>query len=176
MTISFLIIGIIVSLFFGIGTASAQENNTQDFGISVETDEKLIADLTPMLPYLAIVVVGIIVGIFVVIKKISSNDDDLDDDFEEESEEPLFENPEFQEIKTGTEADDANTLDPEDLIQNKVRMISKLQENKIGDHEKLEEIKKTLIDFGSFTKEDNDYLEEQFAEYEKIANPEDERK
>ena len=156
MTVSFLIIlGIIVSLSFGLVTALAQENNTQDFGISVETDEKLIADLIPMLPYLAIVVIGIIVGIFVVIKKISSNNDDLDDDFEEDSE-PLFENPEFQEIKTGAEADDENTLDPDDLIQNKVRMISKLQENKIGDHEKLEEIKKTLIDFGSFTKEDND--------------------
>lgn len=171
MTVSFLTIGIIVFLSFGLVSASAQENNTQDFGISVETDEKLIADLTPMLPYLGIAAVGIIVGIFLVIKKLGSNDDDLEDDFEEDSEEPLFENPEFQEIKT--DADDANALDPEVLIQHKIRMISKLQENKIGENEKLEKIKKDLKDYGTFTKEDNDYLEEQFAEYEKIANPED---
>lgn len=174
MTVSFLIIlGIIVSLSSGLVTASAQENNTADFGISVEPDEELISNLTPMLPYLIIVVVGIIVVIVVVIKKISNNDDDIDDDFDEETEEPLFENPEFQGIKTGVETDDANALDPEVLIQNKVRMISKLQENKIGDEEKLEKIKKDLIDYGSFTKADNDYLEKQFAEYEKIAHPED---
>jgi hypothetical protein len=174
LTVSFLIIlGIIVSLSYGLDTASAQENNTADFGITVETDEKLIADLTPMLPYLGIAAVGIIVAIFLVIKKLGSNDDDLEDDFEEDSEEPLFENPEFQEIKTDAEADDANALDPEVLIQHKIRMISKLQENKIGENEKLEKIKKDLKDYGTFTKEDNDYLEEQFAEYEKIANPED---
>jgi len=174
LTISFLIIlGIIFSISFGIDTASAQENNTADFGISVETDEKLIADLTPLLPYFVIIVVGIIVGIFLVIKKLGSNDDDLDDDFEEDSEETLFENPEFQEIKTDAETDDVNALDPEVLIQHKIRMISKLQENKIGENEKLEKIKNNLKDYGTFTKEDNEYLEKQFVEYEKIANPED---
>ena len=163
----------IFSLSLGIGTASAQENNTTDFGISVETDEKLISDLTPILPYLGIAAAVIIVVIFLVIKKLGSNDDDLEEDFEDDSEEPLFENPEFQEIKTDAEADDANALDPEVLIQHKIRMISKLQENKIGENEKLEKIKNDLKDYGTFTKEDNEYLEEQFAEYEKIANPED---
>ena len=173
MTISTLIIlGIIFTLSFGFGTVSAQENNTQDFGFSVETDEGLISELSTILPYLVIVIVGIIIGIFVILRKII-NKDVLDDDFDDDSGETYFESPDIPEIKTGTEPDDSNTLDPEYLIQNKVRLISKLQENSIGDYERLEKIKKDLIDFGSFTKEDNDYLEEQFAEYEKISKPED---
>lgn len=171
MTNSFLIIlGIIFTLSFG--TVSAQENNTQDFVISVETDENLISELAPMLPYLVIIIVGIIIGIFVILRKII-NKEVLDDDFEDEPRETYFESPDIPEIKTGVEYDDSNTLDPEYLIQNKIRMISKLQENSVGDYEKLEKIKKDLIDYGSFTKADNDYLEEQLAEYEKIAKPED---
>ena len=173
MNISFLTIGIIACLSFGLSTASAQENNTQDFGISVEPDEKLIADLTPMLPYLAIVGVGIIVGIFVVLKKISSNDDDLDDDFEEDSEESTSLNPEFQDNEDDSESDSEDHLDPDIIIQNKLLMIINLQENKIGDHEKLEEIKKSLIDDGSFSLADTEYIEEKLEELEKKVKSKD---
>jgi len=176
LTISFLIIlGIIVSFSFGLTTVSAQENKTLDLGISVEADEELIENLTPILPYLGIIVVGIIVGIVVIIKKSNRNDEDFEDEeFEDDSPESYFETPKFQEIHTQTDPDNVNALDPEYLIQNKVRMISKLQENKIGDNGKLEKIKKDLIDYGTFTKEDNEYLEEQFKEYEKITESKDE--
>jgi len=45
----------------------------------------------------------------------------------------------------------------------------------MGDYDKLEAIKKSLIDDGSFTQEANDYLEEKYAEYKKISkkDPED---
>jgi len=176
LTKSFLIIlGIIVSFSFGLITASAQENDTQDFGISVEADEELIKNLTPNLPYLGIIVTGIIAGIIIIIKKSNKNDEDFEDEeFEDDSPESYFETPKFQEIHTQTDPDNVNALDPEYMIQNKIRLISKLQENKIGDHENLEKIKKDLLDYGTFTKADNEYLEEQFKEYEKITESKDE--
>ncbi len=175
---SLFVLGIFFCLSFGGINAYGQENNTGEFGISIETDEKLVENLTPMLPYIAIIVVIVVVGIIVVLKKIVRNDEDYEDD-EVDDDSAMLDSlmeEKFQKIQTGTESDDTNALDPDYLIQNKVRMISKLQENKIGDHEKLEEIKKTLEDFGTFTQADNEYLEEQFKEYEKIAEPNSEEK
>ena len=51
------------------------------------------------------------------------------------------------------------------IIQDKLDIISKLKESEIGDNEKLETIKKLLIENGSFTQEDTDYLEKKYAEY-----------
>jgi len=171
MTRSLIFLGIIVCLSFGGITAYAQENNTEEFGISIETDEKLIETMTPMLPYIGIIAVVVVVGIIVVLKKVGRNDEEYEDD-EIDDDSAMLDSlmeEKFQKIQTETESDNTNALDPDFLIQNKVRMISKLQENKIGDHERLDEIKKTLVDFGSFTQADNEYLEEQFKEYEKIA-------
>ncbi len=172
------ILGLFVFLSLVGIDAFGQENSTEDFGISIETDEKLIETLTPMLPFIGIIIVIVVVAIILVLKRVNRNDDDYEDDEVDDDSEMLdsLMEEKFQKIQTGTESDNTDALDPDFLIQNKVRMISKLQENKIGDHERLEEIKKTLVDFGSFTQADNEYLEEQFKEYEKIAEHNSEEK
>jgi hypothetical protein len=109
------------------------------------------------------------VGIIVIIKKSNSDDDEFsDDEFEDDS---IIENstltPKFQDLQTGSQSDSSSGLEPHHIIEDKIQRILKLQENKIGDYDKLENIKKSLIDDGAFTKEDNDYLEEKFKEYKK---------
>ena len=77
--------------------------------------------------------------------------------------------PNFQEMQEDSQLDNIDDIEPEQIIENKLRIISKLQEYKIGDNHKLEEIKQLLIADGSFTQEANDYLEEKYEEYKKIA-------
>ena len=55
-------------------------------------------------------------------------------------------------------------------------MISKLQERKIGNYEKLEAIKKSMIADSSFSKKDNDYLQTKYEEYKKVIKKESEDK
>ena len=146
-----------------------EKNNSTDDPITFQVNEGLIEDLIPILPYLGIVIAGIIVGIIVIIKKSNSDDDEFsDDEFEDDS---IIETstltPKFQDLQTGSQSDSSNGLEPHHIIEDKIQRILKLQENKIGDYNKLEAIKKSLIDDGAFTKEDNDYLEEKFKEYKK---------
>jgi hypothetical protein len=108
------------------------------------------------------------VGIIVIVKKSNRNDDDFsDDEYEDDS---IIETssltPKFQDMQTGSSSDSLNDFEPQQIIEDKIRRISKLQENKIGDYNKLEEIKKSLIDDGTFTQASNDYLEEKYEEYE----------
>ena len=77
--------------------------------------------------------------------------------------------PNFQEMQEDSQLDNIDDIEPEQIIENKLRIISKLQEYKIGDNHKLEEIKQLLIADGSFTQEVNDYLEEKYEEYKKIS-------
>jgi len=60
------------------------------------------------------------------------------------------------------------------MMENKVRMVTTLQENNLGDYDRLENIKKDLIDSGTFTEESNDYLEENYEEYKKITRANEE--
>ena len=60
-------------------------------------------------------------------------------------------------------------IDPEQIIENKLHIIFKLQEYKIGDKNRLESIKDSLITDGVFTKKDNDYIETIYEQYKKIA-------
>ena len=55
------------------------------------------------------------------------------------------------------------------MIENKIRIILKLQEYKLGNYNKLEGIKKALITDGVFTQKDNEYVESTFEQYKKIA-------
>jgi len=68
-----------------------------------------------------------------------------------------------------SQSDNVDDIEPEQIIENKLHIISKLLEYKIGDYHKLELIKQSLIVDGSFTLEDNDYLEEKYEEYKKLA-------
>ncbi len=60
-------------------------------------------------------------------------------------------------------------IDLEQIIENKLRLIFKLQECSIGDKNRLESIKELLITDGVFTKKDNDYIEKIYEQYKKIA-------
>jgi hypothetical protein len=146
-----------------------EKNDSADDQVTIQINEGFIEELIPILPYLGIVIAGIIVGIIVLVKKSNRNDDDFsDDEYEDDS---IIETssltPKFQDMQTGSSSDSLNDLEPHQIIEDKIRRISKLQENKIGDYNKLEEIKKSLIDDGTFTQADNDYLEEKYEEYEK---------
>jgi len=48
-------------------------------------------------------------------------------------------------------------------------MILKLEKYHIGDKAKLDKIKNSLLVEGSFTKNDNDYIETSYEQYRKIA-------
>jgi hypothetical protein len=150
-----------------------EKNDSADDQVTIQVNEGLIEDLIPLLPYLGIVIVGIIAGIIVIIKKSNRNDDEFseDDEFEDDS---IIENSslkeKFQYMQTGSPSDSLNDLEPHQIIEDKLRRISKLQENKIGDYNKWEEIKKSLIDDGTFTQADNDYLEEKYEEYKNFES------
>ena len=58
----------------------------------------------------------------------------------------------------------------ERIIQNKIRMIKTLQNSQIGDYKRLESIYNSLTVDGSFSKKDNDYLENQYEEYKKLMH------
>ena len=75
----------------------------------------------------------------------------------------------FQEMQKDSQSDNVDDIEPEQIIENKLHIISKLLEYKIGDYHKLELIKQSLIADGSFTIEANDYLEAKYEEYKKIT-------
>ncbi len=65
---------------------------------------------------------------------------------------------------------DAADILPDQIIEDKIKKVTKLKENKIGDYEKLEGIKKSLINDGAFSQSDNNYLEEKYEEYENLES------
>ena len=80
----------------------------------------------------------------------------------------------FQDLQSKSPSNNANDIDPEKIVQSKLSIISKLQKYKIGDNDKLEAIKKPLIEDGSFTQEGYDYLEEKYGEYKKMTKKDSE--
>ncbi len=142
---------------------------------AIQALDKSIQDITNILPYLGIIIAGIIVGIIVIKKRNKEDDKDSEDyefyDDEEKGLTPRSKSmaPNFQEMQEDFQLDNIDDIEPEQIIENKLRIISKLQEYKIGDNHKLEEIKQLLIADGSFTQEANDYLEKKYEEYKKIA-------
>ena len=80
----------------------------------------------------------------------------------------------YQDRQRKSPSNNANDIDPEKIVLSKLSIISKLQKYKIGDNDKLEAIKKSLIDDGSFTQEGNDYLEEKYGEYKKMTKKDSE--
>jgi len=76
-------------------------------------------------------------------------------------------------MQKDSQSDKVDDIEPEQIIENKLHIISKLLENKIGDYHKLGLIKQSLIADGSFTLEANDYLEEKYEEYKKLSESKD---
>jgi hypothetical protein len=172
----------------GIPELTEQLDDIPDEVVSIQVDEESIKvfgesiqNLTNILPYLAIIIAGIIGGI-ILFKKRSNDDDegfveyDEEEDFVEyDDDEKVFTPrskpmaPNFQEMQKDSHIENIEDIEPDQIIENKLRIISKLEEYKIGDNHKLEEIKQLLIADGSFTQEANDYLEAKYEEYKKLT-------
>ena len=113
------------------------------------------------------------------IKRALGVDDGYDDDNDNWLEENLTTGgttmaQKYQDRQRKSPSNNANDINPEKIVQSKLSIISKLQKYKIGDNDKLEAIKKSLIDDGSFTQEGNDYLEEKYGEYKKMTKKDSE--
>jgi len=147
---------------------------------AIQALDKSIQDITNILPYLGIIIAGIIVGIIVIKKRNKEDDKDSEDyEFYDDEEKGLTPRSKpieqkFQEMQKGSLSNNVDDTEPEQIIENKLSIISKLQEFKIGDNHKLEEIKQSLIADGSFTQETNDYLEAKYEEYKKVIKKESE--
>ncbi len=148
-------------------------------GFTFQNNEKLIEDLIPILPYLGIVTAGIIGGIIALAIRKNKKVDKLLKAQENEYN-PVLENmsmaTKFLNKQTRSQADYEKKIPLEQIIKSKIRMISKLQERKIGNYEKLEAIKKSMIADSSFSKKDNDYLQTKYEEYKKVIKKESEDK
>ena len=115
---------------------------------TIQDTQETLEDFSTFLPYLGIIIVAIIAGILAIKLKNSKKGDELSEDYEYEDDSVIENAPptkKFQDMQTGSQSDSGNNMEPHKIIENKLQMISKLQENKIGDYEKLEEIKKSLI-------------------------------
>jgi len=155
-----------------------QVDDTIGEEVSLQMDEEAIQaldesiqDLSNLLPYFGIIIAGIIGGIIVIKKRSKADDEDPEDyEYYEDEEKGLTPRskpmaPNFQEMQKDSQSDNIDDIEPDQIIENKLSIISKLQEYKIGDNHKLEEIKQLLIADGSFTLEANDYLEAKYEEY-----------
>jgi len=153
-----------------------EKNDAPDLGFTLQNEE-LIEDLTPILPYLGIVIAGVIGGIIVIAIRNNKKVDKLLKEQENENN-PVIENmaiaTKFQKMQTRSQADYEKKIPLEQIIKKKVRVISKLQEHNIGNYEKLEAIKKSLIADATFTQKDNDYLQTKYEEYKKVIKKESE--
>ena len=165
----------------GIPELTEQLDDIPDEVVSIQVDEESIKvfgesiqNLTNILPYLAIIIAGIIGGI-ILIKKRSKKDDEEFAEYDDDDDEKVFTPrskpmaPNFQEMQKDSHIENIDDIEPDQIIENKLRIISKLEEYKIGDNHKLEEIKQLLIADGSFTQEANDYLETKYEEYKKLT-------
>jgi len=157
----------------------SEKKDAPDLGFTFQNNEKLIEDLIPILPYLGIVTAGIIGGIIALAIRNNKKVDKLLKAQENEYN-PILENmpmaTKFQNKQTRSQAGYEKKIPLEQIIKSKVRMISKLQERKIGNYEKLEAIKKSMIADSSFSKKDNDYLQTKYEEYKKVIKKESEDK
>ncbi len=146
--------------------------------VSIQMDEESVQNLSDILPYLGIIIAGVIGGIIIIKKRNSGKDDELSEDYEYDEKNSVIEDApltkKFQDMQTDSQSNDVNDFDPEKIIENNLRIISELQKHKIGDNDKLEAIKKSLIEDESFTQEASEYLEEKYEEYKKITKKDSE--
>jgi len=169
-----------VSLQIDEESVQMVEESAQMVVASIQADDESIQNLTNLLPYMGIIIAGIIGTIIVIKKRNTGKDDEDSEDFEYYDDEEKGLTPrskpieqKFQDMQKDSQLDNVGDEGPEQIIENKLHIISKLQEYKIGDYHKLEEIKQSLIADGSFTLEANGYLEEKYEEYKKLSESKD---
>ena len=150
-----------------------EKNELIDEPVSVKVDEKSVQDLFDFLPYAAVIFAGILGAVIVIKIRNKGKDDEFSEDYddEESKNENIIENAsiskKFQEMQDLT-SNNSNEVEIDEIIENKLHIITKLQEHQIGDNEKLENIKKSLVEKGSFSQEENDYLDLKYDEYKRI--------
>jgi protein-disulfide isomerase len=147
-----------------------------DEQITIQVDDSVVDGLNPILPYIGVGIAGII-AIIALIKIKGSKKDEFyaDDDYEENYDDQLEQNltagnlsmaKKYQDLQSDSSQSNLNEFDVEKLIQDKLRIISELQKHKIGNYQKLEKIKQSLIENESFNQEDGDYLQKKYEEYQ----------
>ena len=157
------------------------ENEIIDSTDEVVQSEESVVGLTTILPYLGIIIAAIIAGVVAMKIRNNKKGDELSEDYDNDAEEySVIENApltkKFQDMQTETQSDSENFVPLDQVIETKIQIISILQENKIGDHAKLDSIKISLFGDGTFTQEDNEYLEEKYEEFKKISKTDSEDK
>lgn len=148
-----------------------EKNGFSDKQITVQINEKFFEDMASDWPLLYITIASIIGGVIVAKFRIRRQHTKFPQDYDYEDNSmikdlPMTEN--FIDLQKESQIYEYSP-DKDKIIESRVHMILTLQENKIGDYEKLEDIKKSLICDGSFNLEDSIYLETKYQEFKKIA-------
>ena len=146
------------------------ENDATNSGITIQGNEDFIEDLTSILPYIVIIIV---LGIGAIVLKNKKRVGRSKNELDVESEYVVIENApilkKFQDMQVGQKSNSVKDVLPPQIIKNKLHIISKLQEYRIGDNDRLEAIKKSLKTGEIFTKNNDDYLKTKYEEYKKTT-------
>jgi len=138
-------------------------------------DAEETQEVSKFLIFLTIIAISVIVG-GIIVKIKSKKDDKVSEEIQYEdylADLPITER--FLDMQADSTSYSVKDEQLGEIIDSKVSLISKLQEKEIGDYEKLEHIKKSLIDKGLFTEDHHDYLESLNKEYEN-SNSKDEKR
>ena len=148
----------------------ANESDATNSGITIQGNEDFIEDLTLILPYIVIIIV---LGIGAIVLKNKKRVGRSKNELDVESEYVVIENApilkKFQDMQVGQKSNSVKDVLPPQIIKNKLHIISKLQEYRIGDNDRLEAIKKSLKTGEIFTKNNDDYLKTKYEEYKKTT-------
>ena len=141
----------------------------------IQITEGSTQNSSDILPYLGIIIAGVFVGIVAFKKRDMGTPQQIKVNIEpyEKPEDVVQErkstSQKLQERLSTLEPETVRSIDIESIIENKIQVILKLEEYKIGSKIRLEAIKNSLRIYGSFTKNDNDYIETKYEEYKKIV-------
>ena len=145
---------------------SEEKDEGLGFGISVEQNENFDSEFMSVMPYFALVVIGIIGAIaIIVVKNKQKNDEEIQEEKDRSVIETMSLSKKFQEMQVDTPKD--MDVKFQQIILDKVQKIEVLQENNFGDQKKLESIKNNLNKEGFFTKKESDYVESQYEQFQK---------
>ena len=157
-------------------TVLTKKIETSEIPTPTKITEEPVENSLDMFGFLGIIIVGVIVGV-ISIKKMNKGKPEeiveinqLDDRQEKSTQKKKKAiTQKLQNRSSNPEIEIVRGIDHNPMIENKIKMILKLEKYHIGDRAKLDEIKNSLLVEGSFTKKDNDYIEKSYEQYKKIA-------
>ena len=149
-----------------------KENEETDF-----SDQQVVSqgeesgELSNILLYLGMVIaVSVVIAVVMKLKN-SEKDDELTENYDYEDDSIIEEEPltkKLQDTEVTPQLTPTNSIQIDQIIKDKIQKITKLQENQLGDHDRLENFKKSLKETGTFSKVDNEYFEKIYETYKKI--------